>query len=67
MVVTILTSLLKIFSVLRRVENDHDDSTTAITVSDGDTQGVRGGRSAGDIDMFENGPSGGDEFAAVKV
>jgi hypothetical protein len=28
---------------------------------------VRGGHSAGDIDMFENGPSGGDEFAAVKV
>jgi hypothetical protein len=64
---TTIYALLPYFSVHRRVENDHDDSTSAITVTDSDTQGVRGGHSAGDIDMFENGPSGGDEFAAVKV
>ena len=54
--------------VCRRVENGHDDSSAVTIINDVDAQDVRGGHSSGnDIDMFENGPSGGDEFAAVKV
>ena len=54
--------------VFRRAENDHDDSSAVTIINDSDAQDVRGGHSQGnDIDMFEKGPSGGDEFAAVKV
>ena len=52
----------------RRVENDHDDNATITSIIDAVAQDWRGGHSAGnDIEMFENGPSGGDEFAAIKV
>ena len=54
--------------VFRRVENGHDNSSAVTIINDADVQDGRGGHSSGnDIDVFENGPSGGDEFAAVKV
>ena len=54
--------------VFRRVENGHDNSSAVTVINDADAQDERGGHSSEhDIDMFENGPSGGDEFAAVKV